>query len=114
KQQRYIALGEAKVTDQPGEANAHAELGNQYAEMGDHARAAAALREAVRLAPENGEYLKDLGGAPHHLGHRAQAHQAFTLAARYASDNVDAWRNLGVSHAEQGQWKEAERCFARA
>jgi hypothetical protein len=114
KQEMYIALGLKKVQEQPGNAQAYAELGAQYVDMGEVAQAARAFREAVRLAPDNGEYLKDFGATLYLLRRHEDARRTLALAVQRAPGLLDAWRNLGVVNAEQGNWEEARRCFERA
>ncbi len=114
KRLTYLELGRAKAAANPKDPRAHAELGAQYAELGDHESAAAAYREAVRLDPANAEWLKELGATLHLAGRRAQAHQALRLATAADADNVEAWRNLGVVAADGGAWPEAADCFRRA
>lgn len=114
KQALYLRLGQAKVAAEPGNAKAHAELGNQFIEMGAYAQAVAAYREALRLAPKSAELLKDLGGALHLLGRSPEAERALRLAVEIEPGHVEAWRNLGVVLAGAGHWAEAEACFARA
>lgn len=114
KRQLYLRLGEAKVAARPEDAMAHAELGRQRLELDDLAGALRAFREAVRLAPDRGEFLLDLGSALLLAGHTAPAAQALAMATRQTPDLVDAWRNLGILHAGAGEWPGALRCFREA
>lgn len=111
KQLMYIELGLAKLREDPRNARLAAELGNQYAEIGDYINAAVMYREAVRSDSGNPLYLKDLGGVMHLLGKNEEAAKAFMLALRLDAAMVDAWRNLGVVHASQQRWAEALECF---
>lgn len=110
----YLRLGQAKVLAEPGNPKAHAELGNQYVEMGAYGQAVAAYREALRLAPKSAELLKDLGGVLHLMGRAPEAERALQLAVEIDPGHVEAWRNLGVVLAGLGHWAEAEACFSRA
>ncbi|NIA16702.1 MAG: tetratricopeptide repeat protein [Nitrospiraceae bacterium] len=114
KQQMYLELGLKKVAEHPDDANAHAELGNQYADLGDYASAAAAYREALRRDPSNAVVAKDLGGVLYLLDRRAEAEQALGIALRLDPSLVEGWRNLGVIHVAQERWAEAVACFERA
>lgn len=114
KRRLYVTLGEAKVKARPTDAEAHAELGHQYAELGDYSRAAAAYRESLRCAPDRAATLKDLGGVLHLMGRSEEARKALRLAVRYDPGLAEAWRNLGVIHASQAQWNLASECFAEA
>lgn len=114
KQRRYLELGQEKLRGCPSDANAHAELGRQYAEMGDYGHAAGAYREAVRIEPENAEYLKELGSVLYLAGRADAARQALRLALDRAPDLIEAWRNLGVIHAGKEEWEGAAACFSKA
>ena len=114
KQERYLALGKAKLAEQPESAQAHAELGSQYLELGELPSAAQSFREAVRRAPDNAIYLKDLGGALFLIGRIEEAERALRLAVAQDPALADAWRNLGVVVAQRAAWREALDCFDRA
>jgi len=113
KQALYLALGLEKLRDAPEDPKAHAELGNQYAEMGDYTRAAQCYRAALQHDPTNAENLKDLGGMMHLLGRNAEAEKALRLAVRLDPALLEGWRNLGVVLAAQEQWAEAATSFAQ-
>jgi len=114
KQALYLRLGEAKLAADPSNPKAHAELANQYIDLGNYARAAQHLREALRLAPGSPELLKDLGGVLHLLGRGADAEKALRLALALDPTHVEAWRNLGVVLAARAAWPEAHDAFAQA
>ncbi len=114
KRAHYLALGQAKLREAPGDPRAHAELGNQYAELGRYAEAARAYREALALQPANAAVLKDLGAMLHLLGAHEPARQALELAVRTEPENADAWRNLAVVHAEREDWAAARDCLDEA
>lgn len=114
KQLHYLALGRAKVAENPRDPNAHAELARQLSDLGEHAAAAAAYREALALAPNDAGLLKDLGGALHLAGHAGPALQALALCVRADPELADGWRNLGVVYADGEAWEKAAECFARA
>jgi len=114
KQEMYLRLGLEKVAESPDDPNAHAELGHQYAELGDYPRAAQAYRQAVALAPSNAVLLKDLGSALYLMRRGDEARRAFDLAVKIDPGLADAWRNLGVLHAGAKEWDRALACFERA
>jgi len=114
KQEMYLRLGLAKAAETPDDPNVHAELGNQYAELGDYACAAQAYRQAVALAPSNAALIKDLGSALYLMRRGAEARRAFELAVKIDPGLADAWRNLGVLHADAKEWDRAIDCFERA
>jgi len=111
KQELYLRLGHDKVKSDPSDAKAHAELGNQYAEVGDWMNAAASYREALKLDPSNAVVLKDLGAALHMLKRDEEAKQALRLALKLNPTLAEAWRNLGVVIADAKEWDSAIECF---
>ena len=114
KQLLYIELGLEKVRRVPEDPKAHIELGNQYADLGDYAAAAAAYRAALHLQSANPETLKDLGGVLHLLGRHHEAKTALELAVRLEPGMHEGWRTLGVVHSACNAWERAARCFQHA
>lgn len=113
KAQFYLRLGAQKAEESPEDANAWAELGNQCAELGQYAPAAAAYREALKRRPDDAVVLKDLGGVLHLIGRSAEAEAFLRLAIAADPGCAEAWRNLGVVEADAGRWDEAVACFER-
>ena len=113
KQALYLELGLQKVREHPDDPRAAGELGTQYAEMGDYAKAVAAYREALRLDPSNPLRLKDLGGVLHLMGRSLEEEKALSLAVKMDAGLADAWRNLGVIAGDAGNWAQALACFER-
>ena len=111
KQKQYLELGRAKIDACPDDPKAYAELGNQLAETGDYASAAAAFRESLKRDPSNAEVMKDLGGVLHMLRRDEDAKTALRLALKLNPSLAEAWRNLGVVHADQKEWTVAIECF---
>ena len=114
KRALYLDLGKAKVAARPEDAGAHAELGDQYAELGEYAAAAAAYREAVRLNPGNGTWVKELGCARYLVGRAEEAERALRLAVRLDPGLAEGWRNLAVVLGDRGDWAGARECLERA
>lgn len=114
KRLNYVEIGLAKIRDNPQDDKAYAELGAQYAELGDIRRAAAAYRDAARLRPENAAHLRELGAMLQLLDRREEARNALEMALRMDPEPVEGWRNLGVIHAGMGRWEEALACFQEA
>ena len=114
KQELYLRLGNEKVRAHPDDANAYAELGAQYVEVGDYANAAGAYREAVKRDPADPAFLKDLGGVLHLLNRNDEAERALELCLKMDPGQAEAWRNLGVVHVAKGAWARAVACFERS
>lgn len=113
KREMYLRMGHDKVASNPKDANGYAELGNQYAELGEYEKAAAAYKECLRLAPNTPTVLRDLGGMLVRLNRYDEAKKALKLSIQLAPDAYDAWRNLGVAYAEEKKWDKAIECFRK-
>lgn len=114
KAELYLRLGHAKAQARPGDPQPEAELGNQYADLGDYTRAAAHYRRALQFAPASPELLKDLGGVLHLLGRADEAEKALRLAIKLEPSHVEAHRNLAVVLAARGARAEAIEALERA
>lgn len=114
KRERYLALGQRKLEDDPNDPQAHFEYGNQLAELGRCAEAVAAFRNGLALDPGRADMWKDLGAALHLIGRNEEAERALTIAVRTAEDMADAWRNRGVVRAALKRYAEAAADFERA
>ncbi|HOV61427.1 MAG TPA: glycosyltransferase [Candidatus Hydrogenedentes bacterium] len=110
----YLDLNRRKVAESPEDASAQAELGAQLAELGRHAEAVTAYREALRRMPEQYDWLAELGGNLALCGMEKEAEQALRLALRGNPTLHHAWRNLGVMLARRGAWSDAAGAFAEA
>lgn len=114
KQNLYLELGLKKVAENPRDARARHELGDQYVDMGKLPQALESYREAVRLDPGNPMWLRDLGGVLLLLGQLSPAVQALELSLRLDAGSEEAWRNLGVARVRLDDWPGARDAFARA
>jgi glycosyltransferase involved in cell wall biosynthesis len=114
KQRMYIELGLAKVKAAPQDPQAYAELGNQYAELGDYEAAAFSYRESLRRYARDPLVLRDLGSVLFLLGRPNEAIRALELALELAPDMADAWQNLGIVLDQETHWADAAGCFERA
>jgi len=111
KQEQYLQLGHEKVRAQPDDPKGYVELGNQYADVGDYAGAAAAYREALKRDSSDPVVLKDLGGVLHLMKRSDEAKSALKLALQLDPALAEAWRNLGVIYADEKDWPLARECF---
>ncbi len=114
KQSKYLDLGHRKVQENPTDVKGFIELGKQYGEVGDHANAAGAYREALKIDPKNVDALHQLGGMLFMLRRPEEAMKSLNLAIRLDPNVPSAWRNLGVVHADAKRWPEAHECFEKA
>ncbi len=114
KQAKYLDMGHQKIKEQPTNVKGFIELGKQYGEVGDHANAAGAYREALKLDPKNVDALHQLGGMLFMLHRPDEAMKSLNLAIRLDPNVPSAWRNLGVVHADAKRWPDALECFEKA
>jgi tetratricopeptide (TPR) repeat protein len=77
-------------------------------------QAAAAFREAIRLAPDYAEAHNNLGAMLHAFGQLDEAAVQYRLAATLRPDNAEAENNLGRVLLQQRKASEAIGHFARA
>jgi serine/threonine-protein kinase len=77
---KTIELAEALRAAKPREAYLLADLGEAYAHLGDEGQALPLLRQAMALAPEDSDILRECGTAFELLRHRDEALQAISAA----------------------------------
>jgi Flp pilus assembly protein TadD len=89
--------------------------------MGDMKSALKSLSRAVELAPDNPEFLFDLGVTLQTIGvqnmsnkYLASAIQTFKMVTTRMPNNADAWNRIGICYKEMGQIEESRFYFDRA
>ena len=92
-----------------------------YRAMGDNISALKSLLKAVELAPENSEFLFNLGETLEMIGvlymsnkYLESAIQTFKMVANQMPNNASAWNHIGVCYKEMGQADESKFYFDRA
>ena len=92
-----------------------------YREMGDTKSALKSLSRAVELAPDNLEFLFNLGVTLQTIGvqnmsnkYLDSAIQTFKMVTTKMPDNADAWNHIGICYKEMGQIEESKFYFDRA
>jgi tetratricopeptide (TPR) repeat protein len=113
-----IRLFEERVKRNPNDFNSYTLLGEMYARrareasiLDDYARAEAALRRAVEIAPK---FPRARGSLAAVLCDRHQFQAALALAQTISRENprnVDALATMGDALLELGRYDEAEACF---
>lgn len=88
-------------------AYAQAQLGDAYYQVNLYPEAIAALREAVRLAPEILHYQFDLGVALKDSGRSEEALPLFQALRDKAPQDPAPWRQVGYALANLGRLEEA-------
>jgi len=106
----YLALQEADAD----RALAYVNIADSLSERGEHARAAAALREAAQLDPAMPGVYARLAGACAAMGRRERARRLYIRELRLNPGDVDTLIDLGALLVEMGRPGEAAEKFRRA
>lgn len=92
-----------------------------YRELGDNTNALKSHLRAVELAPDNTEYLFNLGETLELIGvlHKSNKYldsaiQTFMMVADLLPNNAAVWNHLGICHNEMGKEVESNFFFDRA
>jgi tetratricopeptide (TPR) repeat protein len=112
--QANVALGEARVREQPGSAEYRAFLGKSYVEVGREADAIPHLEAAIRLDPKSAGAESDLGSAYLAQNRLPEALAHLTRAALLAPRDATIAFNVGNAFAKAGRPSEAATQYARA
>ena len=109
-----LALGEARVRDEPNNAEYRAFLGGTYVEAGRYAEAIPHLEAALRLDERSADAHNDLGTALMETGRLADALAHFRRAAALAPKNELMHFNLGNALRQASRLAEAIAAYERA
>jgi len=97
------------------------DLGLCYRQMGDNKSALKSLLRAVELAPENPEFLFNLGETLEMIGvlymsnkYLESAIQTFKMVANAVPNNASTWNHIGICYKELGKPEESKFYFDRA
>jgi PAS domain S-box-containing protein len=92
-----------------------------YRQMGDNITALKSILKAVELAPENPEFLFNLGETLEMIGvlymsnkYLESAIQTFKMVANQMPNNASVWNHIGICYKEMGQSEESKFYFDRA
>jgi protein O-mannosyl-transferase len=102
-----VTLWDHAVKLYPGSYLAHLNLGNEFYNRGEDAKAMQHFGEALRLSPNSAEAHNAIGVALSKQGRATEASEHFSLALRMKPNYADAHRNLGARLADQGKTDEA-------
>jgi predicted O-linked N-acetylglucosamine transferase (SPINDLY family) len=83
-------------------------------QLGQNGEAELALREALRLRPDNEPVLTALAGVLHALGRHSEAAETAQHAAALAPERPEPWTNLGLALHSLGRLTDAETVYRRA
>lgn len=116
-----IAEFDTALEEDKTHAQAWNDRGSCFRELGDHANALKSLLRAVELAPDNPEYLTNLGETLETIGVMNKNHkylnsavQVFNRVLHEMPFNSNAWNHIGVCLKEMGKADESKFYFDRA
>jgi len=95
-------------------ANAHADLGRKYHELGLYAEAIAEYEKALGLCPTFPDIHNRRAASCRELGQYAEAKASLLKALELKPNYVEAHVNLGVLHQRLGNLTEAVKSWERA
>ena len=97
------------------------DLGLCYREMGDYKNSLKSCLRAVEHAPENPEFLFNLGETLEMIGvlymsnkYLESAIQTFKMVANVVPNNANTWNHIGICYNELGKPEESRFYFDRA
>ena len=111
---RALELYAQVLTERPGLAQVHVNMGIMEARSGSLERAVGHYGSALAVAPDSVEAWNDLGAALLQLGDHAGAADALGHATRLDPGQADAWFNLGMAHHARGDLGPALEAYGRA
>jgi eukaryotic-like serine/threonine-protein kinase len=94
--EKALARYDAAVTADPRNALAHRNRAVVLGDLGRRPEAEAAIRRAIDLGPDAGDYWFVLGNNHAAEGRRAEARKAYDEAIRRSPNHAAAWYNRGV------------------
>ncbi|MFZ2028724.1 MAG: tetratricopeptide repeat protein [Vitreimonas sp.] len=105
----------AKVTQiNPGDADAHNNLGIALNELGQRDEAVANYQRALALRPNYAGAYNNMGSALRGLGRTNEAIAGFEKALNFKADYPEAHNNLGNALRDQGRTDEAIAAYQQA
>lgn len=89
-------------------------IGHAHANLGAIEAAVATYRNALALAPENGEALYGLGAAAAHAKRDDEARDWLERATKVEPDLANAWTTLGDLEVREKHFEKAAEAFGKA
>ena len=100
--------------DNPGDAEAHYNLGTLYLKKGMAVEAGESLQRALQIRPNYPDAANNLGMLAAQQGRPEEARRYFEEAIRQRPDYTTALMNLGTLNRLQGRFTEAQQLFEQA
>ncbi len=108
-------LFEVVLASDPGNADAHNNLGIAYFEIGFREDAKDEFKTATKISPDHAEAWKNLGKAIRDTGGNPElSARCFRRALSIIPDLDDAWMMLGTTMLDRGRSSEAAKCFRKS
>lgn len=110
------ALGPFRLAarDNPGDAEAHYNLGTLYLKKGMAVEARESLQRALQIRPSYPDAANNLGMLAAQDGRAEEARRYFEEAIRQRPDDTTALMNLGTLNRLQRRFTEAQQLFEQA
>jgi Flp pilus assembly protein TadD len=109
-----LALNREALAKQPRMPEAHLALGAAYEELGYHYLALSVYREAVRLLPDDGRLLAELGMTTLRTNGPRQAIPILEQARTTETEDVSLLTSLGDAYLSVGRVEPAMRTYRTA
>lgn len=109
-----LAVQRQLVSERPGDAAAHNDLGNLLLLSGDAAGAEESYRQAVALAPDRAAYHYNLGLLLQQRGALREARKAYLQVVRLEPANAWVHFHLGSIAEQRGQERRAIERYGEA
>lgn len=109
-----LAHAQGWVKAEPGNALAHAILGEAYGNLKQYSQAVETFQTALRLNPEDAETWYNLGNTYSSLNQISQAMDANRRALRLNPELAVAWYSLGLGYQRLKQYPQAVDAYRTA
>jgi S1-C subfamily serine protease len=109
-----LAHAQGWVKAEPGNALAHAILGEAYGNLKQYSQAVETFQTALRLNPEDAETWYNLGNIYSSLNQISQAMDAYRTALRLNPELAVAWYSLGLAYQHLKQYPQAVDAYRTA
>lgn len=104
----------AAIDEQPGMAEAHANLAWLLAETGDSVQADVSYGRALDLAPGNEQIRLNHGAFLAELKRFPEAQGAYAMALQRNGSSAKVWSNLGALYAQMNRFADAKACCRKS
>lgn len=102
------------IEKNPGDVDAHLQIGIALAKMGDRTEAMKYFDKVIALQPNNAAALNNRGNLFMIDDKYTEAQKAYRDAAQVNPDDPYIWINLAKAHKAVGEIKEAKEAFMKA